>query len=330
MQITVTVETGNALTFKSDVLALKYAQDLYGVDLSAVELLSADNINLTDFFPDVHSYIHVNAGRRIGSKSVLFVGVQPLWEFGYQEIREFSRKVLSTLATEAPQTKHICLTLHGAEYRLDEAEAFESEVAGIVDAITSGNYPKQLQQISFVEQKSDRADRLRIILSRLLPQGAINFDERGFLKNIPETTSERLRSAGYASYSKPNIFVAMPFDEKMDDVFHYGIQGAVNSAGFLCERADLTSFTGDVMHWVKKRIRDATLVIADLTTANPNVFLEVGYAWGCGKPTILLVQDKDDLKFDVKGQRCLIYKKIKELEESLYKELNNLKPDLIK
>jgi hypothetical protein len=75
------------------------------------------------------------------------------------------------------------------------------------------------------------------------------------------------------------------------------------------------------MEWVKQRICSATFVIADLSTANPNVYLEVGYAWGCGRPTILPVRDTTDLKFDVKGQRCLVYKSIKQLEEILGKEL---------
>ena len=72
----------------------------------------------------------------------------------------------------------------------------------------------------------------------------------------------------------------MPFKNDMDDTYHYGIQGAVRAAGFLCERADLSTFVGDVMHWVQNRIRTSSLVIADLTEANPNVYLEVGYAWG--------------------------------------------------
>ena len=103
-----------------------------------------------------------------------------------------------------------------------------------------------------------------------------------------------------------------------------GIQGAVRSAGFLCERADLSSFTGDVLEWVRTRIKRASLVIADLTEGNPNVYLEVGYAWGCGVPTILLARDSQELKFDVRGQRCLIYKKIKDLEDLLGKELKAL------
>ncbi len=76
------------------------------------------------------------------------------------------------------------------------------------------------------------------------------------------------------------------------------------------------------MEWVKQRISSATFVIADLTTANPNVYLEVGYAWGCGRPTVLIVRDTaDELKFDVKGQKCLVYKSIKQLEEILGREL---------
>jgi len=156
------------------------------------------------------------------------------------------------------------------------------------------------------------------------PNGEIIFDDKGTLADMDDESSEILREVGYTSNSKPNIFVAMPFDESMDDIYHYGIQGAANKAGFVCERADLSSFTGDVMNWVKTRISQATFLIADLSTANPNVYLEVGYAWGLDNPTLLLVQNADDLKFDTKGQRCLVYKKISELEDKLCEELKNL------
>ena len=113
----------------------------------------------------------------------------------------------------------------------------------------------------------------------------------------------------------------MPFDHSWDDVFYYGIQGAVKAAGLLCERADTSAFTGDVLDWVKKRIATATFVVADLSSANPNVYLEIGYAWGCEIPTVLLAREGADLKFDVKGQRCLMYKSIRNLEELLHIEI---------
>ena len=79
------------------------------------------------------------------------------------------------------------------------------------------------------------------------------------------------------------------------------------------------------MQWVRDRITSATFVIADLSDANPNVYLEVGYAWGREVPTILLVRDTKQLKFDVSGQHCLVYRKIKDLEEVLRTELEKLK-----
>lgn len=326
MQVTVEVKTGDALKVQADILVLKYAQTLFGADYAVASQLAKFHQNLSSSLPAIGKYLLLETYGSLGVKAVLFVGVNELWRFSYQEIREFARNALDHLAQVAPNTKHLCMTLHGVRYGLDETEAFESEIAGCVDGVASGRFPRTLERITLVELNSERAERLRQTLSLLLPDGTIKVDSRGLLADIPQVASERLRAAGYTSESKPFVFVAMPFNEKMDDAFHYGIRGAVNKAGFLCERADLSSFTGDIMEWVKKRIRNATLVIADLTTANPNVYLEVGFAWGCGIPTILLVQDTTELKFDVKGQRCLVYKSIKHLEENLQKELENLQP----
>lgn len=328
MNIEVLVEVGNALNYQADVLILKYAQGLYGVDRAVVNVLSKYDDDITASLPSVGECTIVKSRGVLGSKRVLFVGVTLLQLFAYQQIREFARRALAELSDQQSIT-HVCVTVHGVNTGLDEYEAFESEIAGFVDAISSGKFPKSLERITIIEQNENRAYRLKKALSSLLPQGHIRIDSEGVMARIDDNASERLRSAGYISNSKPIVFVAMPFDEKMDDVFHYGIQGAVNAAGFLCERSDLSSFTGDVMERVKNRIRNANLVIADLTSANPNVYLEVGYAWGCGTPTVLLVQDTTDLKFDVRGQKCLVYSKIKDLEDALAHELENLRQQIV-
>jgi hypothetical protein len=178
--------------------------------------------------------------------------------------------------------------------------------------------------VVILEANIGRANRLQQLLVDLIPNLRIPTGQRLYAEQRPEAT-ERLRAAGYTSDSKDHVFVAMPFREEMDDIYHYGIQGAVKAAGFLCERADLSAYTGNVMEWVRHRIKSSKLVIADLTEANPNVYLEVGYAWGCGIPTVLLINGTEHLKFDVRDQRCLAYKKIKDLEESLKNELNSLK-----
>lgn len=319
--VEVELKTGDVLAEPADVVVLKYAQALYGVDAAVVRALEAEGREIR--LPGPWGFRFENSISAIAAPRILFVGVPPLREFGYREIRVFARKALAALAGEAPQTSHIVLTIHGAGYGLDEVEAFEAEVAGLVDAVREDDYPDALQKITIVERNAGRARRLATALVGLLPDHKIS-KAGSPVHPAAALATERLRAAGYASDGKAHVFVAMPFRDEMDDVYHYGIQSAVKAAGFLCERADLSSFTGDVLEWVRGRIRSASLVVADLTDANPNVYLEVGYAWGTGIPTVLVVKSADHLKFDVRGQRCLVYKKIKELEDSLTSELRSL------
>lgn len=322
------VVCGDALTFATDVLALKFAQTLYGVDRIVADRLFSDS-GISDpmkLFPKLHGFKLMNANGKIAANDVLYVGVEPLHEFEYEQIREFGKKVLVSLATAAPNIKTVGVTIHGPGYGLDEAEAFRAEIAGFLDALISGDFPDKLERISIIELNTARSRRLKNLLDAIVPNGRVQIDGGFETRKVNKASAKRLRSVGYESGSKPNVFVAMAFAEEMDDVFEYGIQGVVNAAGFLCERADLSSFQGDVMDWVKKRIATASLVIADLSTANPNVYLEVGYAWGRGKPTVLLVRDSSELRFDVKSQRCLVYKRIKDLESLLRKELESLAP----
>jgi hypothetical protein len=258
----------------------------------------------------------------MAATQVLFVGVKTLSEFGYPEIREFAHRVLNSLAHTTPHATTLALTAHGPGYGLDEIEAFKSELAGLVDGISSGDFPDSLVAITFIEQRGDRAQRLLAELNSFFPDGSVPVNRP--TSGLAHEAQNTLRSAGYASAAKPHVFVAMPFAKDMEDVFYYGIQGAVNSAGLLCERADLSTFTGDVMDWVKRRIASASLVVADLSSANPNVYLEVGYAWGCRVPTVLLARQADDLKFDVKSQRCILYESIHALEDELRRELQGL------
>lgn len=106
----------------------------------------------------------------------------------------------------------------------------------------------------------------------------------------------------------------MPFSKDLEDVYVFGIQGPANTAGYLCERVDMATFTGET----------PTLIIADLTGANANVYLEVGYAWGKNRPTLLLAKKADELKFDVRSQRCIVYENIVDLSKKLQADLGAL------
>jgi hypothetical protein len=330
-RVEISVANNDVTSFDADVLVLKYAQAHFGLDRVLSQKLTRLGIDENLFSPEpgISSYFYSRGG--ISPKNILVVGVSNLYDFGYRDIRVFARTALEALTDNEknPSIEHICFTLHGAEYGLDEIEAFESEIAGLIDGITAGRIPKSIQKISIVEIDDRRATRLKNVLRELIPLGYVETNLKSYLEASEEAVSERFRSVGYSSANKPHMFVAMPFCDEMEDIYEYGIQNAIRKAGFLCERADLSAFTGDVMDWVRKRIRSASLVVADLTTANPNVYLEVGYAWGVGVKTVLLVQEAHQLKFDVRGQRSIVYNRIKDLEEKLHKELVELKNEII-
>jgi hypothetical protein len=313
----------DVLAFPADVLALKYAQGLHGADLAVAEALDLPEGVLHQKLSRPGSYHLLQGQNLVAAARVLFVGVVSLWHFRYAQIREFASRVMAALAASAPATRHLAVTIHGVNYGLDEIESFTAELGGFLDGQVRGDCPPGLECVTFVEFNAKRADRLAAALHHLLPEGLAMAPLR--TSTSSPSNGRTLPTAGRESEAKPHVFVAMPFCDEFDDIYYYAIEPAVRGAGYLCERADTRSFSGDILDWIRERIRTAALVVADLTTANPNVYLEVGYAWGHQRSTVLLTRDLNDLKFDVRGQRCVVYKRIRDLEENLKRELEEMK-----
>jgi hypothetical protein len=317
-RITLRVVEKNALAADVDVLVLKHADALYGLDKKVVRALGIDAERL----PKDGDYRAWPASHALGAGAVIFVGVPPLHSFGYLEIRRFASRALAAAASEAPGAKTIGLTLHGAGYGLDEVESFHAEVAGILDATSVGKAPSALREIHFFELDPGRARRMVEVLAEVMPSATISAG-RQMEDVVPATPAGQLRSVGHDT-DKRHAFVAMPFAEEFDDILRFGISTPIRDVGLLCERIDQQAFTGDVVERMKSRISSAALVVADLTGARANVFLEVGYAWGKGVPTVLVCKKDHQLEFDVQGQKCLYYGSIHDLETKLTAELTGL------
>lgn len=326
-KVSVRVVQGDALALQADVLVMKYAQARYGLDalvLSKIEWLGKP---VENNLPAPESFWLTGSFGIAVAPTLLFVGIAALPQFSYADIRSFGRRSLAILEKEMPGVKKVAMTIHGVGLGLDEEESFKAQVAGILEALQAGDMPPYLEEVVIVERHEKRVERLNDLLHAWLPK--VEVESRVALSHsAPPAVVESMRMAGIDSEAKPFVFVAMPFSEAFDDIFHYGIKGACKNAGFLCERADHEVFTGDIMDWMKQRIQACHFVIAELTGANANVYLEVGYAWGVDKPTILLIQKAEELKFDVQGMRAIIYTKISELEQKLTQELAALKDKL--
>lgn len=315
-EVEIRIAEQDALAAEVDVLVLKHAQESLGLDAFAKERLGLDlKLNL----PPGQERI-VPGRPAVGAETVVFLGVPRISDFGYSEIRHFARRAMSLVAAERPAAREVGITLHGIGFGLDEGACFEAEVSGLLDAIAAGAISGSLERVSILETKPNRARRLSERLARLLPGGSV-------VVSVPSVGDVAARLPGMsptASEEKDHAFVAMPFAEDFEDVFYYGIEASLHKHGLLCERIDKVAFTGNVHERMKEKIRTATLVVADLTDANPNVYLEVGFAWAAEVPTLLIRRADSELKFDVQSDKCLSYRNIKDLEEKLTKELRQL------
>lgn len=101
--------------------------------------------------------------------------------------------------------------------------------------------------------------------------------------------------------------MAMPFIEDLQSVYEDVIIPITKSRELYCARVDDFFSPRPIMEEIWETIEKSRLVIADLTTKNPNVFYEVGIAHALGKAVILLTQSLDDVPFDLRHIRCIIY-----------------------
>jgi hypothetical protein len=117
---------------------------------------------------------------------------------------------------------------------------------------------------------------------------------------------------------RPLCFVLMPFGVKpsgeggtidFDAVYKEVIAPAIEAAGLEPLRAD-EEMSGGIIHKpMYERLILCEYAVADLTTANANVFYELGLRHAVRKhSTVMLFAAGSRLPFDVNGLRCLPYK----------------------
>ena len=102
-------------------------------------------------------------------------------------------------------------------------------------------------------------------------------------------------------------FVLMPFTEFHMQYFTGIIAPAVEEMGLKAKKADDIYGTDPIMQDIWHAIWSAKVIIADVTAKNPNVNYELGLCHALGVPTILITQSMDDVPFDYKQLRCIVY-----------------------
>jgi guanylate kinase len=109
------------------------------------------------------------------------------------------------------------------------------------------------------------------------------------------------------AYSRTNLcFVLMPFTTHMQPVYQDHVVPIVRSLGLDCVRADGIFSSRPIVDDILDAVKNARIVISDLTARNPNVFYETGICHALGKVVILITQD-EDVPFDLRHIRHIRY-----------------------
>jgi hypothetical protein len=110
----------------------------------------------------------------------------------------------------------------------------------------------------------------------------------------------------------PTCFVIQPFDaDKFDKRFEEVYSPSIQAAGLDPYRVDRDPAVEVPIDAIESGIRSAAVCLADITTDNPNVWYELGFAFAAGRPVVMVCSEERTGKkypFDIQHRTITIYK----------------------
>jgi len=112
------------------------------------------------------------------------------------------------------------------------------------------------------------------------------------------------------------VFVLSAFSPEMDPAY-YAISAAAKAVGLRAARVKDVKGDYRITEQILIMIRQARLIVADLTNDRPNVYFELGFARGIGKKVITILRSGSQPHFDVYDWAYLEYIDSRPLEKDL-------------
>lgn len=123
------------------------------------------------------------------------------------------------------------------------------------------------------------------------------------------------------------VFIIMSFDKQYDDLYD-AYRSVCTGFGFETVRTDQVSSLERITPRILEGIRHSAFVIADVTEKSPNVFFEMGYAEGLGRPVVITAREGTELPFDIQDTPIVFWTTYKELKEKLERLVGDVKSKL--
>lgn len=117
-----------------------------------------------------------------------------------------------------------------------------------------------------------------------------------------------------------------PFNKSGNQLFQT-CQSILSDLDIFLQRTDNRVEKDDILMNIVSLIVQSEIVIANIDGRNPNVYYELGIAHTLGKPTILLSESSslEDVGFDIRQKRIIIYHSKEDLEKNLLYQINRIR-----
>jgi hypothetical protein len=102
-------------------------------------------------------------------------------------------------------------------------------------------------------------------------------------------------------------FVLMPFGPPFNSYYPAIFKPALEAVGYDVTRADDLFKPQPIMLDIQESILAADLILCEMSGRNPNVFYELGLAHAVGKPAILISRREEDIPFNLRHVRVILY-----------------------
>jgi hypothetical protein len=123
------------------------------------------------------------------------------------------------------------------------------------------------------------------------------------------------------------VFIVMSFKQEYDDLYDT-YDSVVKDFGFKPDRTDLVASLERITPRILDGIKHSAFVIADVTEKSLNVFYEIGFAEGAGRPVIITAKVGTELPFDIKDTPIVFWSTLKELKQKLHPIIEEVKMKL--
>jgi len=170
---------------------------------------------------------------------------------------------------------------------------------------------------------SSEPDDLYFLMQMLANSGLIEHMRSGGIADISPDGLIQLDDLKSETTASSQGFVAMWFDDSLNEAFSNGFELGILQAGYNAVRVDQVEHINRIDDEIIAQIKASKFVVADFTGHRGGVYFEAGYALGLNIPVFWTCRKDhmDELHFDIRQFNCIDWDSLENLAGRLSKRI---------